>query len=202
MYCLCSSYTHGKKGNIPFDHRINAGLQNTNTGSKKNILVIGVGNVLLKDEGAGIHTIKRIQADAKEVYVKNPGVSFSRPDVEFITGDTSGLDILEQFKGRDKIIIIDAAQTIDPPGTLYRLEKKDLNIFNPGEKVSMHNINLHDIVNLASFLGQAIPDIIIIAVNVKDITPGESLTKEVESKIPEIIALVYKEILFTCATQS
>ncbi|MBN2535716.1 MAG: hydrogenase maturation protease [Spirochaetales bacterium] len=153
---------------------------------KKNVLIIGIGNVLLKDEGIGIHSIRRIQADAGKKQSPWQGA-------EFLAGGTSGLDMLEQLKGRDKIIIVDAAQTNDPPGTIYRLNENDLKTFTPGEKLSLHNINLRDVVNLLSFLQETIPEIVIIAINAKDISPGECLTEEIENKMPEVLALIHKE---------
>ena len=161
---------------------------------KKSILVIGVGNVLLKDEGVGIHVIQRIQAHGKTVFSKYLADSISWPVVEFITGGTSGLNILEQLENREKIIIIDAAHTKDPPGTLYRFTLNDLKTFQPGEKLSAHNINLHDVLNLLVFLHKSsIPAITIMAVNVKDTTMGEYLSNEVENRIPDIIELIFKE---------
>jgi hydrogenase maturation protease len=162
--------------------------------SKKKILIAGVGNVLLQDEGVGIHVIQRMKADAKAGFSRGSGDSFCRPDVDLITGDTSGLDLLEEFKGREKVIIIDAAQTTDPPGTLYRLTPGDLPLFKTGETLSVHHINLRDIVNLASFLHQGLPEIVIIAVNIKDMSPGEGLSEEVAEKIPDIIDHVWSSV--------
>ena len=187
MYCLRSPFADAKEENTTSDYRmINV--------FRKKVLVLGIGNVLLKDEGIGVRVVQRILADIHCQKPEENNTHFYWPEAECIIGGTSGLDFLDYFKDRKKIIIIDAIKTNDTPGTLYKFTADDFNVFHSGEKLSVHNINLPDIVNLLKFMNTSLPEIIVIAVNAGEITPGENLSADVEDKIPDIIELVNKEV--------
>ncbi|GAH50651.1 unnamed protein product, partial [marine sediment metagenome] len=97
----------------------------------KKIVILGLGNILLKDEGVGVHI-------AREVAGKD-----LPENVEIIDGGTASLDVLMSMKDVDKLIIIDALKGGEEPGSIYRLSREDLSgrTKNP---VSLHQINLLD----------------------------------------------------------
>ena len=80
--------------------------------SKKPILVLGIGNLILKDEGFGVHVVQKM-ADMP-----------LQGDVEVMDGGTMGLDLLYSMEGRKKVIVIDVVNADGPPGTLYRFTDK------------------------------------------------------------------------------
>ncbi|MBN2443453.1 MAG: hydrogenase maturation protease [Spirochaetales bacterium] len=159
----------------------------------RNILIIGKGNVLLKDEGVGVHIVQKIQADIDAARQEDSPSFFSWKDTELIEGGTSVLDLLDQLSGRKKVIIIDAVKTDDPPGTIFRFTLQELTSFQTEKKLSVHNINLRDVLHLTSFLDIPLPEIVIIGVNVKEVIPGETLSRELENKLFDIIKIVNKE---------
>jgi hydrogenase maturation protease len=84
------------------------------------ILILGVGNILLGDEGVGVRVIEAMQ-------------EIDLPDtVELIDGGTASIDILEFLKNREKVIVIDAVQGGGgEPGTLYRFTPGDIKVRKP-----------------------------------------------------------------------
>jgi hydrogenase maturation protease len=145
-------------------------------------LVLGVGNTLLKDEGVGTLVAGRLQA------VELP------EEAELMEGGVLGLDLIEHMEDREKVIIIDAVQGGMPPGTIYRLRRKDIEMGEGRCLSSLHDIDLPYVLNMADLSGQHI-DPIIIGVEPKDMDVGfEELSPEVEAQIPKVIELVLKEI--------
>ena len=147
--------------------------------ARKPILVVGVGNTLLKDEGVGMYVIDRLKAlDLPE-------------EIELIEGGVLGLDLLEYMEDRKKVIIIDAVKGNKAPGTIYRLTRKDI---EDGQNLclSLHDMDLPYVFNLADLLGQKINPIII-GIEPKDMSIGLELTTEIEAQIPKVIDMVLKE---------
>ena len=149
---------------------------------RKTILVLGVGNTLLKDEGIGVHVIERMQA-----------MSLLDEEVELLDGGVLGLDLIEPMEDREKVIIIDAVQGGEVPGTIYRLRRKDIEMGKDWHLSSLHDIDLPYVLNMAELMGKHI-DPVIIGVEPEDMSPGLELSPEIEAKIPEVIDMVFKEI--------
>jgi hydrogenase maturation protease len=148
---------------------------------RKPILVLGIGNTLLKDEGVGVHVTERIQA------MNIP------EDVELLDGGVLGIDLIESMEEREKVIIIDAVQGGEAPGTIYRLTRKDIEMRKDWRLSSLHDIDLSYVLNTAELIGKYL-DPVIIGVEPKDMGVGLELSPEIEAKIPEVIEWVMKEI--------
>jgi hydrogenase maturation protease len=147
----------------------------------KPILILGVGNTLLRDEGVGVHVVQRLQTmDLPE-------------DVEVLEGGVLGLDLLEEMENREKLIIVDAVQGDGSPGTTYRLTRKEIEMGAGRCLTSLHEIDLPYVLHTADLLGQHINPIII-GVEPKDMGIGLELSPEIEAQIPKVIDLVLKEI--------
>lgn len=147
----------------------------------KPILVLGIGNLLLKDEGIGVRVVERMR-------------DMSLPaDVEIMDGGTMGIDLIYAIEGRKKVIVIDAVATDSPPGTLYRFTDKDLE-YNSAVLQSAHEINFPSALRSLQFLGNRPGEIIFIGIKPADMSEGLDLTPAIEEKIPRIIELVMKEL--------
>lgn len=96
------------------------------------ILILGVGNVLLGDEGIGVHTVKKLEAE----------YSFP-PNVSLLDGGTLGISLLEYIEDCDYLIVIDAVRGGHPAGSVYRLEDEGLR-GSLGLSDSMHQMDLVD----------------------------------------------------------
>ena len=146
-------------------------------------LVLGLGNLILSDDGAGIRV-------AQEV-----GKQLNDPQVTVSETSAAGLSLLDSIVGYDKVIIIDAVQTREGhAGQIYRMGLQD---FSSAKHFSSpHQINLVTALELGKMLDLAMPqEITIFAVEAKDITNfSEKCTPEVERAIPEVVKMVLEEL--------
>ena len=156
----------------------------------KRVLVLGLGNILLKDEGVGVHVVEELQ---KRDLTGN---------VEVIDGGTAGLDILLSQDGTYKLIVIDAIRAGQKPGTIYeaRFETGEIDrltkVFKEKKrlKISLHQVGLIDALIVAERTDCAPSEIIVIGVEPREMDEGLGLTDQVKQRIPEIINTVLEEI--------
>lgn len=149
--------------------------------SKKPVLVVGVGNLIMRDDGFGVHLVRNL---AEETLPE---------DVELFDGGTLGPEMLPWLEGRDKVVFVDAVQAEMEPGTLFRFEPGNLQ-YNMEEKTSVHDIGLIDTLSMAELMGTAPREVVIIGVQPKIVDWGEDLSPELQNVIPKVINLVKKEI--------
>lgn len=150
------------------------------------IVVLGLGNALLKDEGVGIHVIHALQ------HIPVP------EEVEMIDGGTSP-DIIHLIENAHKLIVVDAARAGGEPGTIYRLTPDD--IASQCElPLSTHGITLFHSLRLMESLGNSPEQTVIIGIEAKEIDLGLELSPELEQKVPSIVEVVLEEI--ECSSQS
>ena len=154
------------------------------------ILVLGVGNMLLKDEGVGVHVARKLQ-------------EISLPcNIEVIDGGTASLDVLLLAGDIEKLVVVDALRAGGKPGTIYRTclgaaEKDKLRqnfVRQECLKISLHQVGLLDALAVAERMNCAPEEVVIIGVEPGDVDYGLELTDEVKQRIPEIIGTVLKEI--------
>jgi len=148
---------------------------------QKKILILGIGNLILKDEGVGVHVIDRL---------KNMALP---SDVEVIDGGTMGIDLLYHIEGRKKVIVIDAVNTDGAAGTIYRFTDKDLEEKKECLR-SAHEIDFSDVLKTADLLGNKPDEVIFIGIKPEDISEGLGLSPRIEERIPQIVELVLKEM--------
>jgi hydrogenase maturation protease len=148
--------------------------------STPRIVVIGVGNLLLKDEGIGIHVVQALQE------IDLP------PDVRLIDGGTSP-DLIAYTRAGDKLIIIDAARAGGEPGMIYRFKPQDL-AEERASLASAHELGVVQNLKLISLAGNEPGETIIIGIEPKEIDFGTELTPELRQKVPQIVKVVLKEM--------
>jgi hydrogenase maturation protease len=147
-------------------------------------LVLGLGNPILSDDGAGIKA-------AQEV-----GKQLNDPQITVAETSEAGLRFLDSIVGYDKVIIIDAVQTKKGQvGRIYRMGPEDFSLTKHFS--SPHQINLATSLELGNALNLAMPQkITIFAIEAKDITSfSEKCTPEVEKAIPEVVKMVLEELV-------
>jgi hydrogenase maturation protease len=152
-----------------------------NTATKAPILIVGIGNLLMSDEGIGVHAACALQ-------------KLKLPDfVEVIDGGTSGADLLDHICGREKVIFIDAVDADLEPATILRMTPDDLEA-KTVQSLSLHDVGILGTLSMAQSLGDAPKDVVIIGVKPKDISPKIGLTDVLTSAMPEIMAAAIGEI--------
>lgn len=145
------------------------------------ILVLGIGNLLLRDEGVGVHAVQAL-------------ANLPLPDgVELLDGGTAGADLLDAIGERDKLIVIDALDAEVPPGTMLRMTPHDLMTDSSGN-LSLHEFGLAETLMMARQLNCCPRQVIILAVKPQDTQPGLDLSPQVEQSLPQIIDAVLREI--------
>lgn len=141
-----------------------------------NTLILGVGNLLLKDEGVGIHVIQALEKENLP------------PHVQLMDGGTGGLHLLNWLQGYERLIMIDATLDSNPPGTVRLIRPRYAADFPP--LMSAHEIGLKDMID-AMILTDDLPDTHLIVISATQINEvGMELTLEVEAAIPEVIRLI------------
>jgi len=145
-----------------------------------NTLILGIGNVLLKDEGVGVHALNALRD------VPLPG------DVEVLDGGTTGADLVDCIAGREKLIVIDATAADGEPGTVYKLTIDDL-IRKTCSLGSLHEFGFVETYLTSKQLGCAPREVVIFGVQPADSEYGLDLSDAVQRQVPELLKLVVEE---------
>jgi len=148
---------------------------------KRRILILGVGNLLLSDEGVGVHIARTLME-----------MDFP-PQVRVVEGGTDGFGLMHILLEADRLILIDAIRGGGPPGSIYRFEIEDCPPFPDTYKTSVHQISILEVINLSGLIGSP-PRTTIIGVEPKCLEMGMDLSPEIEAKIPRVIQLVHEEV--------
>jgi len=146
------------------------------------ISVLGIGNILLSDEGVGVHAVNAL----KKKY------AFS-PDIEIMDGGTMGLDLLPVFQTQDKIIIIDAVDFRKEPGHVGAIEGSNIpTVLNT--KLSVHHIGFSDLLYAAKLTRETPPEVYLVGIQPKSFAVGLELTDEIRTHLDEIIELALQKL--------
>ncbi len=146
--------------------------------NENKILILGIGNLLLQDEGIGIHAID---------YLKNKTLP---NHVELLDGGTGGFHLLELFQRYNRIIIIDATLDQNEPGTVRLIEPKYSTDYP--KSLSAHDIGLKDLVESAMLLGNS-PKVYLIVVSINNFQDlGIGISEVLEQTFEEIYGYIKK----------
>ncbi|BCS52170.1 HyaD/HybD family hydrogenase maturation endopeptidase [Geobacter sp. SVR] len=149
---------------------------------KANILVLGVGNLLLQDEGAGVRAL--------EVFAR----TYTVPDgVELLDGGTSGLDLLHHIEGRDCLVILDVVKSGKPAGTLVRLEAEQVPALLD-RKISPHQLGLSDLLAIARLTDTMPEKLVLLGVEPKSFDTGLEMSEEVGGCLEGLAAMLAGEL--------
>ena len=149
--------------------------------NRRPVLVLGIGNILLRDEGVGVRVIEQMQ----KMHVPD--------DVELVDGGTAGADLLDVLAEREKVIIIDAVQANHEPGTVLRLTADDL-VQPDGAGMSLHELGLGEALTMTRQLGCPPKDVVVLGIVPEDIGCGLELSETIVGSVPKVIELVLREI--------
>lgn len=139
-------------------------------------LVLGIGNVLMGDEGVGVHAVRRLEDEGPP-----PGVSV-------LDGGTGGFHLLSTLVDHDSILMIDATMDGRRAGTVSFVEPRYASDFP--RTLTAHDIGLRDLIEAACLLGR-LPQIGLLTVTVDALQPMQmTLSPAVEAALPELLARV------------
>lgn len=145
-------------------------------------LVLGIGNVLLSDEGVGVHALgelrRRFEIDQS---------------VELLDGGTAGVELLRYLDGKEHVVVVDAIAAGHPPGTVFRVEGQDVpRTFH--QRISPHQIGLSDVLATALITDSAPADMVMFGVEPQSLTTGLALTPVVEASLEKLVAAIVGEL--------
>jgi len=140
------------------------------------ILILGIGNYLMGDEGIGVHAAERLQKE------KLP------PDVDVVDGGTGGFHLLGYFEGYKTVILIDATLDNNPNGTIRLIQPRFAKDFP--KAMSTHDIGLKDMVSALQLLDK-MPAIYLFVVSIESLQQqGIELTEEIKNAMPLLITKI------------
>jgi hydrogenase maturation protease len=137
--------------------------------------VIGLGNILMRDEGIGVHAVNRFRE------------RYSVPDsVEIVDGGTCGLDLMPVIEGRKKVLIVDAVNFEREPGYIDQLVNDEIPA-RFSTKASLHHLGLMDVLSIVR-LADAMPEeICIIGIQPETIELGLEMTESMTAKLDVLV---------------
>jgi hydrogenase maturation protease len=145
------------------------------------MLVLGIGNILLRDEGIGVRVIEYLQKCPLPEHV------------DLVDGGTAGADLIDVLSDRHTVIIVDAADVDAMPGTVVRLTPHDwLNEQRPA--LSLHNLDVPQTLAMTHLMGCAPHHVVCLGVAPESIEPGTELTDTLAPLVPKIADMVLAEI--------
>lgn len=145
-------------------------------------LVLGLGNILLQDEGVGVRVIERLQKE----YV-------FPEEVTVLDGGTLGLDLLSYIEETPRIVIVDAVTANLEAGALVRLRNEEIPAFL-GVKMSPHQIGLQDLLGLARLRGHFPEEVILLGAQIEQMGPGFDFSPAVAAQVEPLCVCVLDEL--------
>ncbi len=142
---------------------------------KNRFLLMGLGNILLRDEGAGVRTVEALQR------------AYDFPeDLEIVDGGTLGLDLLPSLEGKEKVLFIDAVDFQGTPGTIAIWKDDEIPSFL-GPALSFHQVGLRDILFAAKLMGIMPAEVVLLGIQPGVIETGLALSPALEENFAGIL---------------
>jgi hydrogenase maturation protease len=143
------------------------------------VLVLGIGNLLMGDEGVGVHVVRHLQSMCLPA------------GVDCLDGGTGSFQLLEPMQDADRVILVDATVDDHPPGTVRRLRPRFSRDYP--RTLTAHDIGLKDLLDAFYLLGDP-PRVTLFAVSIP-VPPetGLTLSPAIASRVPFIARQVFEE---------
>jgi len=147
------------------------------TDTTEKTMILGVGNLLLRDEGVGVHVAVNLQ-------------EYPLPDhIEVIEGGTDGFKLFHLIMEADRLIVVDCVKGGDEPASIYKFDIDDFDHFPDIYKTSVHQISITEVVNLSGTM-RTPPRTTIIGVEPEELSMSMELSPNVQAKLPKVLEIV------------
>lgn len=150
--------------------------------NESNITVLGVGNTLLTDEGLGVHVVNELEAE----------YDFS-PPVNIIDGGTMGMELLSYMRNMTKLLLVDAVNGGDVPGTVYEFPHQEMESYFT-DHISVHEVGMQDILRIRALQEDPLEDAVVIGVEPESLELGLEVSDTVRAVLPDVKARVIKQL--------
>jgi hydrogenase maturation protease len=147
----------------------------------RRILVMGVGNTLMQDDGAGVHVTEwlRQSADAESL--------------EIVDGGTIGLSLLPLLEDAEAVIVVDASEIGEPPGTVRIFRDAEIDRLLSARRRTVHEVALMDLFAAAAIRGRAPARRLLVAIQPACTEPGLDPTPPVRAATPHAGEMILSE---------
>lgn len=148
-------------------------------GRTDSIAVVGMGNLLMQDDGVGIHVLEALRQEAKD-------------GVELIDGGTDAWAALWEARRCCHLLVLDAVRGGGEPGTVYRLDLDGVEA--PGAKWSLHDVNLVHAIGLDEALGGRFETVTVLGMEPGQVEPGIGLSEPCRRALPRLVRAALSEV--------
>lgn len=149
---------------------------------RSEVTILGVGNVILRDEGFGVRVAEFL--DAHYEFPEN---------VQIVDGGTLGIELTQYITGTNKLLVIDSINGGAEPGTLFRFHN-DAVMDHFQEKVSAHEVGIQDVLALLTVTGHKIPEVVVIGAQPYDLEAGVELSTGMQQLLPQVVDQALREL--------
>ncbi|MCM0082720.1 HyaD/HybD family hydrogenase maturation endopeptidase [Geomonas sp. Red32] len=147
------------------------------------VLIYGAGNLILSDEGFGVHFIRHLEAH------------YEVPEnVEVYDGGTLGIMVHFKFEEADKVILVDVVDTAGEPGDIFRYEREDIMLKKIPVKMSPHQIGLQEMLLLSEMRDAPKADLTFFGIIPQSLDPGTVLSPPLQAGLVKVASLVVDEL--------
>jgi len=153
---------------------------------KKAVIVIGLGNTIMSDEGIGVRVAQQLSSFSAEF-----------PQVSFVDAGTGGMSILHLISGIDKAIFVDCAKMGQQPGTIRKFTPQEIKTTKVLAHQSLHEADLIKIIDLAKQLDQCPAEITIFGIEPQTVEPGCELSETLAGRFDEYVTMIRQELAKT-----
>ena len=162
-------------------------LSSSNTEKRKPVIVLGLGNTLMRDEGVGIRIVQKLEASNSAAF----------PNVEFADYGTAGMRVLHGIANRRKAVIVDCARMGCPPGAIRRFTPENVRSIKRMPGFSLHEGDLLNVLSLSRQLGETPEEVVIFGIEPKEVSPGDTLSNTVKTNIEKYLDTIRDELKCT-----
>ena len=149
----------------------------------RSVLILGLGNILLQDEGVGVRVVEQLQRQ-----YRISGM------VQVLDGGTASMSLAEHIRNRDHLIVVDAVRTGQAPGTVITLSGDEVPAFFQS-RVSPHQMGLADTLAVLDLMGEKPADVTVIGVEPRDLDVGLELSDLVSTRVDELVIRLVGKLL-------
>ena len=136
------------------------------------VTILGVGNVILRDEGFGVRVAEYLDAH------------YDFPEsVQVIDGGTLGIELTQYVTGTKKLLVIDSINGGQAPGTRFHFHNDDI-MAHFQDKLSAHEVGIQDVLALLTVTGRKIPEVVVLGAQPYDLEAGVELSPEMKKLLP------------------
>ncbi|WP_457574405.1 HyaD/HybD family hydrogenase maturation endopeptidase [Desulfolithobacter sp.] len=146
--------------------------------------ILGIGNLLLRDEGFGVHFIEKLDK------------LYRVPDnVQLLDGGTAGIMLAPFIEDVDVLYVIDTVSIDDEPGSIHRFTDQDVRSGNIQTRMSPHQVGLLEILSLCELRGRAPEKVEMITVIPEDLSTGIGLSPRLAPRIDEVLDILITSLV-------